>query len=84
MVSAARDRSSLAMSDLLKHMLVSTSGGIVMTARVLMALSQIGISLSPMLAGVGVAGFIIGYDDDVEKAERVLQEIVTAHEKVDQ
>jgi small conductance mechanosensitive channel len=32
-----------------------------MALGVLMALSQIGISLAPMLAGLGVAGFIIGF-----------------------
>jgi len=60
-VRAATDRSSLNMSDLLKNMLVSISGGTVMAVGVLMALSQIGISLAPMLAGLGVAGFIIGF-----------------------
>ena len=60
-VSAATERSSLNMSNLLKNMLVSISGGTVMAIGVLMALSQIGISLAPMLAGLGVAGFIIGF-----------------------
>ena len=60
-VRAASDRSSLDMSDLLKNMLVSISGGAVMATGILMALSQIGISLAPMLAGLGVAGFIIGF-----------------------
>ena len=60
-VRTASDRSSLNMSDLLKNMLVSISGGTVMAIGVLMALSQIGISLAPMLAGLGVAGFIIGF-----------------------
>jgi len=60
-VRAASDRSSLDMSDLLKNMLVSISGGAVMITGILMALSQIGISLAPMLAGLGVAGFIIGF-----------------------
>lgn len=32
-----------------------------MAIGVLMALSQIGISLAPMLAGLGVAGFIVGF-----------------------
>lgn len=60
-VRSASERASLDMSDLLKDMLVSTSGGIVMATGVLMALSQIGISLAPMLAGLGVAGFIVGF-----------------------
>ena len=60
-VSAACDRSSLHMSVLLKNILVSTSGGIVMVMGILVALSQVGISLAPMLAGLGVAGFIVGF-----------------------
>ena len=60
-VKAASDRSSLNMSALLKRILISTSGGIVMVTGILMALSQIGISLAPMLAGLGVAGFIVGF-----------------------
>lgn len=55
------DRSSLDMSALLKNILVSTSGGTVMAVGILMALSQVGISLAPMLAGLGVAGFIVGF-----------------------
>ena len=60
-VSAACERSSLDMSQLLQNILVSTSGGIVMIVGILMALSQLGISLAPMLAGLGVAGFIVGF-----------------------
>jgi len=60
-VRAAADKSKLDMSVLLKNILVSTSGGFVMALGVLMALSQVGISLAPMLAGLGVAGFIVGF-----------------------
>jgi small conductance mechanosensitive channel len=61
MVRAASERSSVDMSELLKNILVSTSSGAVMAIGVLVALSQIGISLAPMLAGLGVAGFIVGF-----------------------
>ena len=60
-VRMASDKSSLDMSELLKNILVSTSGGFVMALGILMALSQVGISLAPMLAGLGVAGFIVGF-----------------------
>jgi small conductance mechanosensitive channel len=60
-VGAACDRSSKHMSLLLKNILVSTSGGTVMVLGILIALSQVGISLAPMLAGLGVAGFIVGF-----------------------
>lgn len=55
------ERSGAQMSTLLKDVLASVSGGAVMVLGLLMALSQIGISLGPMLAGLGVAGFIIGF-----------------------
>lgn len=61
LVRAASDRSRLAMSSLLKNMLVTVSGGTVMLIGILIALSNIGISLTPMLAGLGVAGFIVGF-----------------------
>jgi small conductance mechanosensitive channel len=60
-VRAATNKSKLDMSELLKNILVSTSGGAVMAMGVLMALSQVGISLAPMLAGLGVVGFIVGF-----------------------
>jgi small conductance mechanosensitive channel len=60
-VRASCERSSLNLSVLLKDILVSASGGTVMILGFLMALSQIGISLGPMLAGLGVAGFIVGF-----------------------
>ena len=60
-VEAALDRSSADMSTLLHDVLVSISGGTVMLFGILVALSQVGISLGPMLAGLGVAGFIVGF-----------------------
>ncbi|MDG1065775.1 MAG: mechanosensitive ion channel family protein [Luminiphilus sp.] len=49
------------MSQLLRDVSVSMIGGGVMAAGFLIALSQMGISLAPMLAGLGVAGFILGF-----------------------
>lgn len=60
-VIAACERSGANISTLLKDMLATLSGAAVMGIGVLMALSQIGISLGPMLAGLGVAGFIVGF-----------------------
>jgi len=61
LVRAGCDRSSLDLSELLKDIFVSTSGGLVMIIGILLALSQLGISIAPMLAGLGVAGFVIGF-----------------------
>lgn len=60
-VTAACERSRADISMLLKETLGSVSGGTVMFIGILMALAQIGISLGPMLAGLGVAGFIVGF-----------------------
>jgi small conductance mechanosensitive channel len=60
-VVAACDRPGVDLSTLLKDILASVSSGTVMVLGILMALSQIGISLGPMLAGLGVAGFVVGF-----------------------
>lgn len=60
-VETALARSSLDLSQLLKDTVVSMTGGTVMLLGLLMALSQVGISLGPMLAGLGIAGFIVGF-----------------------
>ena len=60
-VKMAIDRSHSEMSTLLQDILISASGGTIMLFGFLVALSQVGISLGPMLAGLGVAGFIVGF-----------------------
>lgn len=49
------------LSVLLRHMIVSSAANLVMFVGILIALSQLGISLGPLLAGLGVLGFIIGF-----------------------
>lgn len=61
LVRAALDRSRADLSQLLKNTAVSLTGGLVMLLGILVALSQIGLSVGPMLAGLGIAGFIIGF-----------------------
>jgi small conductance mechanosensitive channel len=53
--------SNLNISRLLRRMIVSSVSNFVMLFGLLVALSQLGISLGPLLAGLGVAGFIIGF-----------------------
>lgn len=48
-------------SYLLKEMISSSVRNLVMLLGILIALSQLGISLGPLLAGLGIAGFIIGF-----------------------
>ena len=61
LIKSALDKPSANLSILLKDILVSASGALVMFVGILVALSQIGISLGPALAGLGVAGFIVGF-----------------------
>jgi small conductance mechanosensitive channel len=42
-------------------MIVSIAGGIVMLLGILFGLAQLGISVGPLLAGLGIAGFIVGF-----------------------
>ena len=49
------------MSHLLKRMTVSVAKNLTIFLGILFALSQLGISLGPLLAGLGIAGFIIGF-----------------------
>jgi len=49
------------MSHLLSRMVISSARNLVMAVGILLAISQLGISLAPLLAGLGIAGFIIGF-----------------------
>jgi small conductance mechanosensitive channel len=49
------------LSALLRDMIVATVRNLVILLGILIALSQVGISLGPLLAGLGIAGFIIGF-----------------------
>lgn len=49
------------MSQLAGNFLVSMSGKLIMLLGILVALSQLGIKIGPLLAGLGIAGFIIGF-----------------------
>ena len=48
-------------TELLREMIVAAAKNLVMLFGILIALSQLGISLGPLLAGLGIAGFIIGF-----------------------
>jgi small conductance mechanosensitive channel len=61
LISSALNRSTARFSTLLKDVLVSVSGAAVMLLGILVALSQVGVSLGPALAGLGVAGLIMGF-----------------------
>jgi small conductance mechanosensitive channel len=60
-VTRAVEAPHLRFSELLKRMLVSLSTGAVLVLGLLVALSQLGIEVAPMLAGLGIAGFVLGF-----------------------
>lgn len=61
LVKKAVSNSKLKFSKLLQEFFTSLSGKAVLTIGVLIALSQLGFQLGPLLAGFGVAGVIIGF-----------------------
>jgi len=60
-VARAVEAPHLRFSELLKRMIVSLSSGVVLLLGLLVALSQLGIEIAPMLAGLGIAGFVLGF-----------------------
>ncbi|KPJ76379.1 MAG: hypothetical protein AMJ54_12000 [Deltaproteobacteria bacterium SG8_13] len=57
----ALEASNFNLSQLARRMIVQTVANLVLIFGLMIALSQLGISLGPLLAGLGVAGFIIGF-----------------------
>jgi small conductance mechanosensitive channel len=57
----AMQSSKVRLSKLLKDMIIATAKNLVMFIGLLFALSQLGISIGPLLAGLGIAGFIVGF-----------------------
>ena len=57
----ALDSSKVTLSQLARRTIISWTSNLVMFFGIMVALSQLGISLGPLLAGLGVAGFIVGF-----------------------
>jgi len=55
------ENADIELSLLLRRMVVSIVRNSIMVIGVLIALSQVGISLGPLLAGLGVVGFVVGF-----------------------
>jgi small conductance mechanosensitive channel len=60
-VTRSMDASKFQPSQLMGAMITNMVGNLVMALGLLIALSQMGVSLGPLLAGLGVAGFILGF-----------------------
>lgn len=55
------ERSSIEASYLLKEFLIKMAGRIVLVVGFLFGVAQLGVELGPLLAGLGIAGFIVGF-----------------------
>jgi len=60
-VKKAIKTSNLEFSTLLERTALSMTGSLVMLFGLLVALSQLGFQVGPLLAGLGVVGFIVGF-----------------------
>jgi small conductance mechanosensitive channel len=60
-VRKAIQTSSLKVSQLLERTALTVTGAAVMIFGILVAFSQLGFEVGPLLAGLGVAGFIVGF-----------------------
>jgi small conductance mechanosensitive channel len=60
-VARAVEAPHLRFSLLLKRMVVSLSSGAIYLLGLLIAFSQLGVEVGPMLAGLGIAGFVLGF-----------------------
>ena len=61
LLSRAMASAHVQVSQLLHRMILSTTRSVIIALGLLIALSQLGISLGPLLAGLGIAGFVIGF-----------------------
>jgi small conductance mechanosensitive channel len=61
LVDSGLTRSNAALSVLLKRMITATVANLMLAFGILIALSQLGFSLGPILAGLGIAGFVVGF-----------------------
>ena len=61
LVNRGLDSARIQISRLLRRMIVSTVRNLIIIFGVLISISQLGISLGPLLAGLGIMGFIIGF-----------------------
>lgn len=60
-IRSALQNSNLQLSSLLREFFTSIASKIVMFIGILIALSQLGIQVGPLLAGLGMVGFIVGF-----------------------
>ena len=57
----ALDKTKISTSALLKGSIVRLSGRVILAIGVILVLSQLGINLGPVLAGLGIVGLVVGF-----------------------
>ena len=60
-VASALKARHVRLSQLMQHMIASVARSLTIGVGILIALSQFNISIGPMLAGLGIVGFIVGF-----------------------
>ncbi len=61
LVRRAIDRSKLEVSSLARDFFIKMTGRLILLFGFIIAIAQLGIEVGPLLAGLGIAGFIIGF-----------------------
>jgi small conductance mechanosensitive channel len=60
-VRRALDRSSLSISSLARDFFIKMTGRLIVLIGIIVAIAQLGIEVGPLLAGLGIAGFVVGF-----------------------
>jgi small conductance mechanosensitive channel len=60
-VRRALNRSKVGISSLARDFFIKTTGRLIMFVGVIIAIAQLGIEVGPLLAGLGIAGFVVGF-----------------------
>lgn len=55
------DRSKLSVSSLARDFFIKMTGRLIMLLGFIIAIAQLGIEIAPLLAGLGIAGFVVGF-----------------------
>lgn len=55
------DRSKLNVSSLAKDFFIQTTSRLILLVGLIIAIAQLGVEVGPLLAGLGIAGFVIGF-----------------------
>ncbi|MGB5812129.1 MAG: mechanosensitive ion channel domain-containing protein [Polyangiales bacterium] len=55
------NRSKVGISSLAKDFFIKSTGRVIMVLGLIIAIAQLGIEVAPLLAGLGIAGFVVGF-----------------------